>query len=298
MAANTITRGRLRRLAELRPERGLVLSVFFNLDPSEFATPAARATEVNSVVTAAAHKVDEADGARPRRAPGAAGRRRARARGARRAPTSRQNGTHGLAVFACGPGRPARGRAPAAPDRVARDRRRPPVRRAARAQRLERGAGACCSSTAGPRGSSSGTADGAGGGRPDRGRHAPPARPGRLVAGELPALGRAGEAQPPRRTRSTRCSRASSGSPFDHLVRRRARGAGRARSRSGCTRTCASGSPAGSASTSRTPPPTTVQAAAAEVVERHVAARRARGARPHGAGHRPRRPRRRRARPP
>ena len=49
MAANTITRGRLRRLAELRPQRGLVLSVFFNLDPSEFATPAARATEVNSV---------------------------------------------------------------------------------------------------------------------------------------------------------------------------------------------------------------------------------------------------------
>ena len=54
MAANTITRGRLRRLAELRPQRGMVLSVFFNLDPSEFATPAARATEVNSVVTAAA----------------------------------------------------------------------------------------------------------------------------------------------------------------------------------------------------------------------------------------------------
>src|SRR5215207_638230 len=62
MAANTITRGRLRRLAELRPERGMVLSVFFNLDPSEFGTPAARATEVNSVVTAAAHRVEEAEG--------------------------------------------------------------------------------------------------------------------------------------------------------------------------------------------------------------------------------------------
>ena len=62
MAANTITRGRLRRLAELRPERGLVLSVFFNLDPSEFATPAARATEVNSVVTAAVHKIEEFEG--------------------------------------------------------------------------------------------------------------------------------------------------------------------------------------------------------------------------------------------
>ena len=58
MAGNTITRGRLRRLAELRPDHGQVLSVFFNLDPSEFATPAARATEVNSVVTAAARKID------------------------------------------------------------------------------------------------------------------------------------------------------------------------------------------------------------------------------------------------
>ena len=60
MAANSISRGRLRRLAELRPEHGKVLSVFFNLDPSEFATPAARATEINSVVTAAQHQVDAA----------------------------------------------------------------------------------------------------------------------------------------------------------------------------------------------------------------------------------------------
>jgi hypothetical protein len=102
MAADTITRGRLRRLAEFRPERGLVLSVFFNLDPSEFATPAARSTEVNSVVTAAAHKVDEADGIGHHE------------RVALRADVERvrdvlqgsdvaSNGTHGLAVFACGP---------------------------------------------------------------------------------------------------------------------------------------------------------------------------------------------------
>src|SRR5215207_542427 len=102
MAANTITRGRLRRLVELRPERGLVLSVFFNLDPSEFATPAARATEVNSVVTAAAHKVDEADGLEH-------GERQAlradveRVREVLKGPDVATNGTHGLAVFACGP---------------------------------------------------------------------------------------------------------------------------------------------------------------------------------------------------
>jgi peptide subunit release factor 1 (eRF1) len=102
MAANTITRGRLRRLAELRPEHGLVLSVFFNLDPSEFATPAARSTEINSVVTAAAKKVDEAENLDHD------------ARAALRADVNRvrevlsgsdlaSNGTHGLAIFACGP---------------------------------------------------------------------------------------------------------------------------------------------------------------------------------------------------
>ena len=81
---------------------GRVLSIFFNLDPSEFATPAARATEVNSVVTAAAHKVDEAEGLE------------ADERTALRADVERvrevlqgsdvaSNGTHGLAVYACGP---------------------------------------------------------------------------------------------------------------------------------------------------------------------------------------------------
>jgi len=102
MAAQSTTRGRLRRLAELRPERGRVLSIFFNLDPSEFATPAARATEVNSVVTAAAHEVDGAEGLEQDE------------RAALRADVERvrevlqgsdiaSNGTHGLAVYACGP---------------------------------------------------------------------------------------------------------------------------------------------------------------------------------------------------
>jgi peptide chain release factor subunit 1 len=62
MAVNTITRSRLRRLADVHPQRGRVLSVFLNLDPSEFATPAARSTAVTSVMTKAAHRVDEADG--------------------------------------------------------------------------------------------------------------------------------------------------------------------------------------------------------------------------------------------
>ena len=102
MAADTITRGRLRRLAELRPENGRVLSVFFNLDPSEFATPAARATEVNSVLTAAAHKVEALDDLEH-------GEHIAlredveRVRGVLTGSDVATNGTHGLAVFACGP---------------------------------------------------------------------------------------------------------------------------------------------------------------------------------------------------
>jgi peptide chain release factor subunit 1 len=102
MAATMITRGRLRRLAELRPERGRVLSVFFNLDPSEFPTPAARATEANSVVTAAAHQVDEAEGL-------SHDERQAlradveRVRRTLQGSDVASDATHGLVVFACGP---------------------------------------------------------------------------------------------------------------------------------------------------------------------------------------------------
>src|SRR3954453_3405273 len=60
MAANTLTRGRLRRLADVHPARGRVLSVFLNLDPSEFATPAARSSAITSDLTEAARRVEEA----------------------------------------------------------------------------------------------------------------------------------------------------------------------------------------------------------------------------------------------
>jgi len=102
MATNRFTRGRLRRLAEVEPEHGRVLSVFFNLDPSEFATPAARSTEVNSVVTAAAHEVDAAEDLE-------ADERQAlrhdveRVREVLKSSDVASGGTHGLAVFACGP---------------------------------------------------------------------------------------------------------------------------------------------------------------------------------------------------
>jgi peptide chain release factor subunit 1 len=48
--ATDITADRLRELAETRSAQGKVLSVFINLDPSVFAAPPARATEISSVI--------------------------------------------------------------------------------------------------------------------------------------------------------------------------------------------------------------------------------------------------------
>ncbi len=102
MAANTITRTNLRRLADVRPERGRVLSVFLNLDPAEFATPAARSTAVTSVLTQAAHRVEETEGL-------AHEEREAlrsdieRVREALTTDDIASNGTRAVAVYACGP---------------------------------------------------------------------------------------------------------------------------------------------------------------------------------------------------
>jgi peptide chain release factor subunit 1 len=50
MQTNELRPDRLRELAVLRPEGARVLSVFLNLDPSAFAEPSARASEIRSVV--------------------------------------------------------------------------------------------------------------------------------------------------------------------------------------------------------------------------------------------------------
>ena len=102
MAANTITRTSLRRLADVKPERGRVLSVVLNLDPTEFATPAARSTAITSVLTEAAHRVEEAKGLEhdEREALKADVER---VRQALNASDIAQNGTRGVAVYACGP---------------------------------------------------------------------------------------------------------------------------------------------------------------------------------------------------
>jgi peptide subunit release factor 1 (eRF1) len=63
MQANEVTTERLRRLAETNPGHGgKVLSVYVDLDPSEFATGPARATAITSVLDEAERELRSADG--------------------------------------------------------------------------------------------------------------------------------------------------------------------------------------------------------------------------------------------
>jgi peptide chain release factor subunit 1 len=92
MQTNQLSPDTLRRLAELRPEHGKVVSIYLNLDPTEFASGAARSTAINSVLDQAARAAREED------------------------PSVREDvervrelfggfdfqGAHGVAVFACG----------------------------------------------------------------------------------------------------------------------------------------------------------------------------------------------------
>jgi peptide chain release factor subunit 1 len=61
MLANDVTPERLRRLAD-HNGRGKVLSVFVNLDPREFATGRARASQIRSVIDRAGRIVEEQQG--------------------------------------------------------------------------------------------------------------------------------------------------------------------------------------------------------------------------------------------
>jgi peptide chain release factor subunit 1 len=55
-------RDQLRRLAEVRLDRPVVLSLYLDLDPKEFATPPARATAVRSLLDEAERRIRERDG--------------------------------------------------------------------------------------------------------------------------------------------------------------------------------------------------------------------------------------------
>lgn len=59
MQTSELTPERLRALAETRPERGLVLSLYLNLDPREFSAPDARHTAIRSLISEAERQVAE-----------------------------------------------------------------------------------------------------------------------------------------------------------------------------------------------------------------------------------------------
>src|SRR4051794_21373449 len=100
--AETLSPSRLRQLAEVKPEQGRVLSVYMDLDPSEFGTPPARASQITSLVTDARHRVDELDDLthdeqKALRADVEA------VRDVLSQPGIADDGARGVAVFACGP---------------------------------------------------------------------------------------------------------------------------------------------------------------------------------------------------
>src|SRR5919108_5345154 len=94
-------RDQLRRLAELRLDRPVVLTLYLDLNPSEFATPPARATAVRSLLDEAERRMREVDDLSHQD-------RTALDRAFERASSFLQRdlnaeGAHGVAVFACEP---------------------------------------------------------------------------------------------------------------------------------------------------------------------------------------------------
>ena len=101
MAAEAPDPAALRRLAEIRLDRPVVLSLYLDLDPSEFATPPARATAVRSLIDGADRKVRERrDLAHADRSALEASLQKAQDLLTRNLDA---DGAHGLALFACEP---------------------------------------------------------------------------------------------------------------------------------------------------------------------------------------------------
>jgi peptide chain release factor subunit 1 len=101
MQVSAPDRDRLRKLAEVRLDRPVVLSLYVDLDPTEFATPPARATAVRSLLDEAERKVKERESlAHDDRMALEGALERARAFLERELPT---DGAHAVAVFASEP---------------------------------------------------------------------------------------------------------------------------------------------------------------------------------------------------
>src|ERR687891_1362729 len=92
-------RDALRRLAEVRLDRPVVLSLYLDLDPAQFATPPARATAIRSLLDEAERRLRERDGlSHQDRADLEASLQRAATVLERELPTE---GAHAVAVFSC-----------------------------------------------------------------------------------------------------------------------------------------------------------------------------------------------------
>jgi peptide subunit release factor 1 (eRF1) len=100
--ADTLSPSRLRQLAEVQPEQGRVLSVYMDLDPSEFGTPPARASQISSLVTEARHLIDELDDLDHDELKALRADLEA-VEDALSQPGIAEGGARGAAVFACGP---------------------------------------------------------------------------------------------------------------------------------------------------------------------------------------------------
>src|SRR5438477_36212 len=101
MQTNDLNKEKLRRLAQLRPDDGAcVLSLFLNLDPSEFATPPARETEIRSLTDQAERALRETDDLSH---DAKQGLKQDIARAREYLSGADFSGAHGMALFLCGP---------------------------------------------------------------------------------------------------------------------------------------------------------------------------------------------------
>jgi peptide subunit release factor 1 (eRF1) len=103
MEASTSSRGRIRRLAGLRPETGRVLSLYLDLDPASFATGADRATQITSLLDEAGKAVEAMKDDLDRDALLGLREDVERAGDLFDPQSMGQGGVRGIAVFLCGP---------------------------------------------------------------------------------------------------------------------------------------------------------------------------------------------------
>jgi peptide chain release factor subunit 1 len=101
MRANDVEEARLRRLAEARDSQDTVLSVFVDLDPTTFATPRGRTSELDSLLDEAHRRIE--DGERPHRELMALRAAHERAREILTEEDSWARGGLGVALFVCEP---------------------------------------------------------------------------------------------------------------------------------------------------------------------------------------------------